>query len=56
MSYNRLGANVLLYPGAFNMVTGPAHWQLHAKARAIDTQSYVIMCSPARCELTALAV
>jgi len=48
LSYNRLGATVLLYPGAFNMVTGPAHWLLHARARAVDTQSYVIMCAPAR--------
>ena len=37
-----------VYPGAFNTVTGPPHWQLHAKARAVDTQSYVLMCSPAR--------
>ena len=48
LSYNRLGCNVLVYPGAFNMVTGPPHWQLHARARAVDTQSYVLMCSPAR--------
>ena len=48
LNYNRRGVNVLCYPGAFNMVTGPPHWQLHAKARAVDTQSYVMMCSPAR--------
>ncbi len=48
MSYNRLGTNLLVYPGAFNLVTGPPHWQLHARARAVDTQSYVLMCSPAR--------
>lgn len=42
------GAKLLLYPGAFNMTTGPAHWSLLARGRAIDTQSYVAMVSPAR--------
>lgn len=31
---------VLVYPGAFNMTTGPAHYQVLARARAVDTQSY----------------
>ena len=30
------------------MTTGPAHWELLARARAIDTQSFVIVASPAR--------
>lgn len=42
------GARLLIYPGAFNMTTGPAHWQLLARARAVDTQSYVAMVSPSR--------
>lgn len=42
-----LGCQLLLYPGAFNTKTGPVHWELLAKARALDTQSYVGMCSPA---------
>lgn len=42
------GAKLLLYPGAFNMTTGPAHWELLARARAVDTQCYVAVCSPAR--------
>jgi len=41
-------ANLLVFPGAFNMTTGPAHWELLARARAIDTQSFVIVASPAR--------
>jgi omega-amidase len=41
---------VLIYPGAFNMVTGPAHWELLQKARAIDNQCYVVTASPARTE------
>eukprot|EP00440_Ansanella_granifera_P004224 gb/GFBE01004583.1/.p1 GENE.gb/GFBE01004583.1/~~gb/GFBE01004583.1/.p1 ORF type:complete len:315 (+),score=86.57 gb/GFBE01004583.1/:1-945(+) len=42
------GAKVLIYPGAFNMTTGPAHYQLLARGRAVDTQSYVAFVSPAR--------
>lgn len=42
------GAKLLLYPGAFNMNTGPAHWSLLARGRANDAQCYVAMVSPAR--------
>lgn len=44
----RKGAFLLVYPGAFNMTTGPLHWSLLARARAVDNQVYVAMCSPAR--------
>jgi omega-amidase len=44
----RKGAFLLLYPGAFNMTTGPAHWELLARSRAIDNETYVGLCSPAR--------
>lgn len=40
-------AFLLLYPGAFNMTTGPLHWVLLARARAADNQVYVGLCSPA---------
>lgn len=43
---------VLIYPGAFNMTTGPAHWELLQKARAIDNQCFVVTASPARSEET----
>lgn len=46
----REGARLLVYPGAFNMVTGPAHWELLMRARAVDAQAYVIGASPARTE------
>jgi len=39
---------MLVYPGAFNTTTGPLHWELLARARAIDTQSFVVMASPSR--------
>ncbi|KAL4808220.1 carbon-nitrogen hydrolase [Aspergillus unguis] len=44
----RKGAFALIYPGAFNTTTGPLHWQLLARARAVDNQTYVALCSPAR--------
>jgi len=48
----RQGCQVLIYPGAFNMTTGPLHWELLQRARALDNQVYFSMCSPAR-DLTA---
>ncbi|OJJ49115.1 hypothetical protein ASPZODRAFT_150052 [Penicilliopsis zonata CBS 506.65] len=44
----RRGAFLLVYPGAFNLTTGPLHWSLLGRARANDNQVYVAMCSPAR--------
>ncbi|PWY64866.1 carbon-nitrogen hydrolase [Aspergillus piperis CBS 112811] len=44
----RKGAFMLVYPGAFNTTTGPLHWSLLARARAVDNQVYVALCSPAR--------
>ena len=37
-----LGANIIVYPSAFTTKTGAAHWQTLSKARAIDSQCYVI--------------
>ncbi|CAG7916243.1 unnamed protein product [Penicillium olsonii] len=44
----RKGAFLLVYPGAFNTTTGPLHWSLLGRARAVDNQAYVALCSPAR--------
>jgi omega-amidase len=44
------GCKLLVYPGAFNMTTGPAHWELLQRARAVDNQLYFATCSPARVE------
>ncbi|KAI9103263.1 carbon-nitrogen hydrolase [Phlyctochytrium arcticum] len=44
----RKGCIAMLYPGAFNMTTGPLHWELLQRARALDNQIYVAACSPAR--------
>ncbi|ODV96518.1 hypothetical protein PACTADRAFT_49848 [Pachysolen tannophilus NRRL Y-2460] len=44
----RKNSFAMFYPGAFNTTTGPLHWHLLARARAIDNQTYVVLCSPAR--------
>lgn len=44
----RKGAFAMIYPGAFNTTTGPLHWHLLARARAVDNQVYVVACSPAQ--------
>ncbi|CAD5191449.1 unnamed protein product [Musa acuminata subsp. malaccensis] len=46
--YAARGAHLLCYPGAFNMTTGPLHWELLQRARAADNQLFVATCSPAR--------
>lgn len=43
-----LGVDILLYPGAFNMKTGPLHWELLLRARAVDEQVFVAGVSPAQ--------
>lgn len=42
------GCKLLVFPGAFNMTTGPAHWELLQRGRALDNQLYVCTVSPAR--------
>ena len=41
------GAELLIFPGAFNLTTGPAHWQLLFRSRALDNQVYTIGVAPA---------
>eukprot|EP00735_Rhodelphis_limneticus_P003946 TRINITY_DN1548_c0_g1::TRINITY_DN1548_c0_g1_i1::g.28296::m.28296 TRINITY_DN1548_c0_g1::TRINITY_DN1548_c0_g1_i1::g.28296 ORF type:complete len:299 (-),score=49.42,sp/Q2T9R6/NIT2_BOVIN/56.79/2e-120,CN_hydrolase/PF00795.17/5.8e-36 TRINITY_DN1548_c0_g1_i1:69-965(-) len=48
MKMVRQGCHLLCYPGAFNMTTGPAHWELLVRSRAVDNQCYVSLVSPAR--------
>ncbi|KAK8550393.1 hypothetical protein V6N12_039104 [Hibiscus sabdariffa] len=48
MIYASRGAHLLCYPGAFNMTSGPSHWELLQRSRAADNQLYVATCSPAR--------
>lgn len=37
---------MLIYPAAFNMTTGPLHWELLQRARANDLQLFVATISP----------
>ena len=41
------GAEILIFPGAFNLTTGPAHWEILFKSRALDNQVYTIGVAPA---------
>lgn len=42
------GAKSIIVPAAFNMKTGPCHWELLFKCRSVDNQVYTIGCAPAR--------
>ena len=42
------GAQVIVVPAAFNMTTGPAHWEITMRTRALDNQVYFIAASSAR--------
>ena len=33
-----LGCHVLIYPGAFNLTTGPLHWELLQRSRFVELQ------------------
>jgi predicted amidohydrolase len=38
----RQGAQIITYPSAFTVPTGKVHWETLLKARAIETQTYVL--------------
>lgn len=42
------GARMVFVPASFNMTTGPRHWQLLFRARALDAQLYLLGCAAAR--------
>ena len=44
------GAKCVFVPAAFNMTTGPAHWELLFRQRAVDNQCFTVGVSPARDE------
>ena len=44
------GAKLIIVPAAFNMTTGPAHWELMFRQRAVDNQVFTLGAAPARCE------
>lgn len=42
------GARLVIVPAAFNMTTGPAHWELLFRSRALDNEIFMLGASPAR--------
>lgn len=40
----RQGADVIVLPSAFTLQTGKDHWEVLARARAIETQTYLLAC------------
>ena len=42
------GAEAVFVPAAFNMTTGPMHWELSFRMRAVDNQLFTIGASPAQ--------
>ena len=42
------GTRIVFVPATFNMTTGPAHWELSFRTRALDNQIYMVGCAPAR--------
>ncbi|KAI5970919.1 NIT2 [Candida margitis] len=42
LKLRQLGANILTFPSAFTTKTGDAHWEVLSKARALDSQSFVV--------------
>lgn len=42
------GARLILVPAAFNMTTGPAHWELTFRAQAMFNQCFLAGTAPAR--------
>lgn len=42
------GARLIVIPAAFNLTTGPAHWRMTARMRALDNQLFFLVVSGAR--------
>ena len=50
LEMRKKGVTMVFVPAAFNMTTGPAHWEVLFRSRAMDQQIYMLGCSPARDE------
>lgn len=42
------GAKIIFVPAAFNFTTGPLHWELMFRSRAVDNQIFTVGTAPAR--------
>lgn len=45
---NKNKSDIILLPGAFNKKTGPLHWEVLIRSRAIDNQAFVVATSPSQ--------
>lgn len=48
----RQDADVLIFPAVFGLTTGPVHWELLLRARAVDNQIFVVGAAPANIPLS----
>lgn len=46
----RRGAQIIFLPAQFNMTTGPAHWDLQLRCRAVDNELFFVAAAAARYE------
>ena len=44
------GAQIIFLPAQFNMTTGPAHWDLQLRCRAVDNEVFFVAAAAARYE------
>ena len=42
------GAQVIIVPAAFNMTTGPAHWEIMFRSQALNNQVFAVGTAPSR--------
>lgn len=47
LALKRQNAQIITYPSAFTVPTGQAHWETLLRARAIETQAYVVAAAQA---------
>lgn len=44
VQYERAGCDIIVLPAAFTLQTGKDHWEVLARSRAIETQTYFVAC------------
>lgn len=50
--YAKRGCKLLFYPSVFNTTTGPPHWEILIRSKALDNQIYVAGINPSRDDTT----
>ena len=44
------GAKIIFLPAQFNLTTGPAHWEMTLRSRAVDNEVFIVAAAAARYE------